>query len=564
MRLGAIGTAGVLVAAGLAIGVGPANADSSPDLYVNQYVSNCGDSTTDSAVAPFCTIQAAADVAQPGQTVVVTYGDRTLPNYASAAITHSGTPGHPITFDGVDTRTGSPAMAYVGQGAGGGLAIDGAHDIVLENFDIKGSADGVSINNSTDVTADRLLIESRPNADGIDLTGTTSNVTISRSNIGNEGTGGTLHDVWIGQGISHTTVTTNQIGISFGPGTVTATDAPDTIVTSNTITFSCASGIDLAGNSAGSVIENNIVQHNDAGTPAQCDPTVGEIAVSAGSTANTISDYNIISGYDASDHLYNWNGTAYTGLSAFAAATGQGTHDLDPGPIWPQEVPGDIDSADANAPGELSTDVYGNARVDDAAVPNTGTGPGYYDRGAVEDQDPLAGESVSTNVAYGEYPVTVTAAALVSNPWSDPLTYSFDFGDGGQPVRTSNTTASYTYTTASPPGGFTITVTVTAPDGATSTITAFTPIQVVKPGPTAAAFSLHQSGSNVNVDGSASTDPWPITGYTFSYGDGTAEDTAGPMQSHSYAKPGRYDVALTITDSAGRTASDFHWIYVTG
>ena len=61
-------------------------------LYVNSENEEslsepCSDATTDSSVAPYCTVQAAADAAQPGQTVQIWPG-----NYpGGVTITRSGT-----------------------------------------------------------------------------------------------------------------------------------------------------------------------------------------------------------------------------------------------------------------------------------------------------------------------------------------------------------------------------------------------------------------------------------------------------------------------------------------
>ena len=65
-------------------------------LYVNNSGSTaCSDSGSGTYEAPFCTIQAAADVANPGDVVNVAPG-----TYAATTITRSGTASAPITFTG--------------------------------------------------------------------------------------------------------------------------------------------------------------------------------------------------------------------------------------------------------------------------------------------------------------------------------------------------------------------------------------------------------------------------------------------------------------------------------
>jgi PKD repeat protein len=59
-----------------------------------------------------------------------------------------------------------------------------------------------------------------------------------------------------------------------------------------------------------------------------------------------------------------------------------------------------------------------------------------------------------------------------------------------------------------------------------------------------------KSGKQVKFDGSNSHDPGGhIVSYSWSFGDGHKSSKAKP--SHTYAKPGKYHVKLTITDSSG-------------
>ncbi len=61
------------------------------------------------------------------------------------------------------------------------------------------------------------------------------------------------------------------------------------------------------------------------------------------------------------------------------------------------------------------------------------------------------------------------------------------------------------------------------------------------------ALSLSASGSS-DPDGS-------IVSYNWSFGDGSAANTASTQISHAYATPGSYSARLTVTDNRGATAS---------
>jgi plastocyanin len=82
-----------------------------------------------------------------------------------------------------------------------------------------------------------------------------------------------------------------------------------------------------------------------------------------------------------------------------------------------------------------------------------------------------------------------------------------------------------------------------------------------------AAFSVGTAhpvaGSPVSFDGSASKDPdGSITAFSWSFGDGSPAGS-GAKPTHRYAAPGTYTVKLTVTDSAGHTATAFHQVMVT-
>ena len=69
-----------------------------------------------------------------------------------------------------------------------------------------------------------------------------------------------------------------------------------------------------------------------------------------------------------------------------------------------------------------------------------------------------------------------------------------------------------------------------------------------------AAFTSTVDGAEVAFDASSSSDEdGPLTGYSWSFGDGTTGE--GETVLHAYDAPGTYDVTLMVTDSDGLTAS---------
>ena len=410
-------TAALVATAAVALPV-VASAASSSTLYVD-YNKSCTDTGTGTAAAPFCTIQAAANAAVAGDTVQVAAGI-----WGPVDITDSGTAAEPITFLGI----GDPDVGYsdgfdVGAPVANGIEVDGASNIVVRGFDAVGTASPILVDNATNVTVDQ------DGATTIQISGTSSDVTVSRGYFGdaqNTNTG-----IQVDSGVQDVTITTNQVKTDDSAGIV-VDGAAGTVVNSNTVTTQCGAGITLSGASTGSTVENNDIDTALNTIPeGSCSAEPNSIEVDADATTGTISDYNLIDP-DSKGPLYDWAGTTYSSLSAFTSATAQGSHD-----IAGDSYSTGIDSADANAPGELATDILGNARVDDPQIANTGTGAGYYDRGAFEFEAPLDQLTVSSAHEAGGGPLDVTFTVGIDNPWADSATYTIYFGDDTTQVVTT-------------------------------------------------------------------------------------------------------------------------------
>jgi PKD repeat protein len=549
LRKIAVGTAMILAVGSGSVGAA-AYADPTPAtaLYVDQANKACSDTGSGTSAAPFCTIQAAANVASAGQTVVVDPGTPNEDYNESVQITRSGTPGDPITFEAGLPWNGYTPQVVVGpigtQVLQTGFTLSGVHDVVIRGFAIEGAkSESVAVADSSDITVDHIgfgiggVEEISPI--GVDVTGASNDVTVSRSVFETSGDA-----VSIGSGVTNAIVSTNRFNDSFDGQEVSADGATGTAITSNTWFSACNTAVAVADSSA-TTIENNLV--DDGCAAASTKPV---ITVDSGSAPSTSLDYNIP--YRTSTGpVYSWAGSVYDTATAFNKATGQGAHDLNvnPGTTFPSTAA--VNSADANAPGELPTDILDNPRTDDPLVPLTGTGVGYYDRGAVQLQDPL---SVGLTLSAWQAPTggVVTATIATSNPWSSALTGSVDFGDGSAPTSTLSTTT-HAY---SAPGVYQVTVTMT--DAAGTARTATQSITVVPPAALDANFTATLSGALSVQLQDETTDSWNMTLMSIDFGDGTpAQDWIGVdrQQFHTYAQLGTYTITATYADAGGNTAA---------
>ncbi len=453
-------------------------ADSPPaDLYVAN--TTCGATADGSISAPFCTISAAEAVAQPGQTVYIEPGTAydTRVNF-----THSGAPGHPITFiaehlPGTDVVVGritkqqpdgSPTVDF-----------DNVHDIVIRGFVIDVNADKtavVDIDDSSDITIDGGSVDSiNSTYPAIEISGSSDNVTISRNFFTLDADG---IDV---SGATHVDIAANQFETLppvAGTASIKVTDAPGVDVVNNTLWSACRTAIMLAGDSDNASIENNVIEpaNTPFNTPTACPSgTPAATSVSAGSTSGTVDDYNLTDPISGAA-LYAWGDSTYTALPAFRTATAQGAHDLTAG-INPGTLLGDaglpyrelpataaLDSADENARGALPTDLLGNAHEDDATVTNTGTGNGYADRGAVEYAPTNGNPAYSLSRKPGGGPLDLVASVPLHRSWpTDGASGTAEYQIPGQAFPVISTAASIDVT--APKGGPTCIHEFWSPDG---------------------------------------------------------------------------------------------------
>ena len=497
------------------VGAGPAAAVAST-LYVDKANASCTNSGSGTLSAPYCSISAAAADAVAGQTVQVasgTYSEDVTP-------ANSGTSGSPIVF------TAAPAANVTVTGGTNGFTLSSRSWIKVAGFTVTGTSSyGILVSSSHDITIQGNHVTSAGHpvsgqvAAGIRLTSTTTSSTVIgnttdhnsdsgiyvvNSSTGNQILGNVSFSNARGytraaNGIevmaSSNTVANNIVhdnedsGMTFRGSSASSNKILDNVsykngdhgidmttssggvtgqvAVGNTVFKNVTAGINVEGG-ATATIRNNISVDNGIGSPR----TKGDYRVDAASVSGgTTLDYDIAY-LSASNPMFVWNGSSYTSLAAFRAAVpGQEVHGVQADPKWKDQTAGDfhltagspaIDSADSGAPSEPSTDLEGQARVDDPATANTGAGTRLFDdRGAYEflaaaDSPPNAALSVSA--PPGSLTVTADASASTDTDATPISTYTFDFGDSTAAVGPqAGATAPHTYASG---GTYTVTVTV--------------------------------------------------------------------------------------------------------
>lgn len=564
---GIVGLA-VVAGSGVAILTGSAGATTPNTLYVNN-AAGCSDAASGTAAIPYCTIQAAANVVMPGQTVQIT-ADPAGPvqSYGRFKLTRSGTAAEPITFVGVDaspldTRKVDVLAEFVVDDSIAGVELSGVHDVKLSNIFSQywGQQNGFAIVGSDHITLDSDSAQqaggtvSTPPASVL-IDGTSSYVTVSRTQV----TQSFGYDLRVESGAHDITLTTNDL-TGARSGAISVSGAARVAITSNTMMASCGGAIAVDGGTS-ATIENNVMEIQSC---AAAPTSAAGIQVLADATAT--SDYNSVYAV-ATASEYVWGATRYATAAAFDAATGQGAHDIDQTKFFlgiPAEGSPLIDSADMSAPGELTTDINGRVRADDPRSANSGTGSSIADRGALERPDGITTTATATPL-IGVAPLSSTLAiGAFTSSWSEPLTATVNFGDGSDPVTAvANSSIPHVYTL---PGIYYEKTTIADTSGVTvsyyQTISAGTttpPAANLTVGP----FVYTANGTDDNVMGGSVTfglplgpNGWELSSRTIDFGDGSSMGLATTQTSwgHEYPAAGVYTVKLTDVDLLGRTTT---------
>ncbi|MFD0571227.1 right-handed parallel beta-helix repeat-containing protein [Kitasatospora gansuensis] len=216
-------------------------------LHVDRRSKQCSDAGSGSAAAPFCTVQAGADAARAGQTVLVHEGGY----QEQVTVRQSGEPGRPIVIQatGWDQPTWPDVeiSTYGNEQRPRGFVLSGVHDVTVRGFRFWTSSEAVLVENSQRVTVERNQADNSGRlgpTPAIRLAGATTGAVVRRNHVlYNES-----HGIAVDAGVTGAVVSTNVIVANRGGGVV-ATDAPDTVITSNTLIGNCAGGVALVGGS---------------------------------------------------------------------------------------------------------------------------------------------------------------------------------------------------------------------------------------------------------------------------------------------------------------------------
>lgn len=534
-RVVAASTATLIAAASLA----PLTAQAAGQntLFVNGASSACTDSGTGTLAAPFCSLQVAADAASSGDIVNVAPG-----NYGAVSITRSGTASAPIIFtgNGVQTTLGESSAASAA------ISLSGADYVTIENFSIPAATAGADtvVDGGTGDVFLRDLFNASAALPAVHVTDGASGITVEDSRL--------LNQILVDGGSTGTIISTNRITGTYAGG-VSVVGATGTAVTSNTVN-GCGPAVSVTDGSTGTAIENNLIVplSNSCATP------VYGLTVDSSAASTTTADYNGV--YTPAGPEYEWAGSAYGTAASLYNASGQGKHDdnaatglniVEKSPL--------IDSADSSAIGEQSTDMYGHPRVDDPVVASSGAGTyDYYDRGAVEFQDPVASPKATLTTSVYQVPVggSVTLNGSLTDSWSDTFHYQFGMPDGTRVDGGTSGTANVSFDTA---GTYAVWL-YAAPASNPNAYVGYTSarITVVPQAPLVPQIAASADGPlGVAVSDGGTTDGWLPSGVTFDFGDQSATQTVGNgvQASHTYAKAGTYTITETVTDQGGATAT---------
>jgi PKD repeat protein len=192
---------------------------------------------------------------------------------------------------------------------------------------------------------------------------------------------------------------------------------------------------------------------------------------------------------------------------------------------------------------------------------NVGSGCGAFDYGygnsgggsGANTKPTAKAKATPSTVETGEE-VKLSADGTTDKETPNNLDYSWDFGDGGSTKDAVGKNARTKYSKA---GTYSAKVTVTDPQGLTDV--ASTTVTVTAPQNPVAKFKMKPKKPFINapvtLSAQKSTGNGPLK-YSWNFGDGgTKADATGVMIRPRFKKAGYRTVALTVTDSRGRSDS---------
>lgn len=179
----------------------------------------------------------------------------------------------------------------------------------------------------------------------------------------------------------------------------------------------------------------------------------------------------------------------------------------------------------------------------------------YINGGYVQVQDALPNVSFDNSVAADGRTFTFDPSLSDDDHVLQDGFYdlAWDFGDGQLAAgHITGSTADRITHAYSAPGAYNVTLKITDYRDSYQSATKTVRISVadLKPVP---RFTFACAGLNCSFDGRASSDDVSIASYAWSFGDGT--QSSGSTGSRQFAAGGCYQADLTVTDSAGQTAT---------
>lgn len=179
---------------------------------------------------------------------------------------------------------------------------------------------------------------------------------------------------------------------------------------------------------------------------------------------------------------------------------------------------------------------------------------------------PVGGGAVSARLTSSRLrtevhvPVSLNGSASTASGGT-VASYRWDFGDGH---ASSGAKVTHAY---SRPGEYLVRLTVRSTSGAANTVARTLTVLAGRAQRPRPAFSVPRArlrtGETLALDASGSyVSSATLVSFRWRFGDGRS--ASGPMVTHRYSRPGSYRVRLTVTSSAGRSATLTRTVRVSG